>query len=322
MSTTHLETDLELAVQSKLDAADGVVVLGLCTLDGGLLPAWDPGAHVDLHLGAEGAIVRQYSLCGDPSDRTSWSVAVLHEPDGRGGSRFIHAELEVGARIRARGPRNHFPFKASERYIFIGGGIGITPLIPMMAMAAAVGAQWSLTYGGRSRDSMAFVDELVEIYGAKVAVHPQDTHGLLPLPTLLGTPTPDTHVYCCGPEPLLDAVESMCAGWPAGALHIERFAPKEVGERIVAGPFEVEIVSSGHILTVSPEQTVLEVLQNDGVFVDSSCEEGTCGSCEVAVVEGAIDHRDSILTAEEQDEGNLMMVCVSRAAGPRLVLDI
>jgi ferredoxin len=169
---------------------------------------------------------------------------------------------------------------------------------------------------------MAFVDELVEIYGAHVVVHPQDTHGLLPLPTLLGTPVPDTHVYCCGPEPLLDAVESMCAGWPAGALHIERFAPKEVGERIVAGLFEVEIVSSGHILTVSPEQTVLEVLQNDGVFVDSSCEEGTCGSCEVAVVEGAIDHRDSILTAEEQDGGKLMMVCVSRAAGPRLVLDI
>ena len=129
-------------------------------------------------------------------------------------------------------------------------------------------------------------------------------------------------MYCCGPGPLIEAVEERCAAWPNGALHIERFAPKAAGDRVVAGPFEVEVVSTGRVLTVAPEQTVLEVLQNNGLFVDSSCEEGTCGSCEVAVVDGAIDHRDSVLTAEERDEGKLMMVCVSRSACPRLVLDL
>jgi ferredoxin-NADP reductase len=322
MSTTHLETDLELVVHYKYEAADGVVVVGVGTTDGSPLPTWDPGAHIDLHLGADGALTRQYSLCGDPADRRSWSVAILREADGRGGSRYVHDELTPGTAIKARGPRNHFPFQPAEHYVFVGGGIGITPLIPMMAAASAVGADWSLTYGGRTRHSMSFVDELVETYRDRVTVWPQDTHGLIDLKALLDTPRTDTHVYCCGPEPLLNAVEQSCAHWPSGALHIERFAPKEVGERVMAGPFEVEILSTGHVLSVTPEQTVLEVLQNDGLFVDSSCEEGTCGSCEVAVVDGAIDHRDSVLTTEERDEGKLMMVCVSRAACPRLIVDL
>jgi ferredoxin-NADP reductase len=286
------------------------------------LPRWEPGAHVDLRLGAEGELVRQYSLCGDPADTSSWNVAVLREATGRGGSRHVHDDLAVGSTVKVRGPRNHFPFTSAPRYLFIGGGIGITPLLPMMAAADAAGADWSLTYGGRARGSMAFVEALEDAYGDRVTIWPQDSHGLIDLATLLGTPGRETHVYCCGPEPLLDAVESACAPWPAGALHIERFAPKELGERVLSGSFEVEVVSSGHVLTVAPEQTVLEVLQDDGVFVDSSCEEGTCGSCEVAVVDGAIDHRDSVLTREERDEGKLMMVCVSRAACPRLVLDL
>jgi ferredoxin-NADP reductase len=322
MSTTHLEIDLDLVVEHKYDAADGVVVIGLSTADAQPLPKWDPGAHIDLHLGSDGALVRQYSLCGDPGDRSCWSVAVLREPAGRGGSQFIHDKLAAGEPIHARGPRNHFPFKQSERYLFIGGGIGITPLIPMMAVAEAAGAEWSLTYGGRSRGSMSFVEELETMYGDRVTIWPQDTHGLLDLEGLLGTRREDTHVYCCGPEPLLDAVESNCTHWPTGSLHIERFAPKDVGERVVAGPFEIETTSNGKVLTVNPDQTVLEVLQDSGLFVDSSCEEGTCGSCEVAVLSGAIDHRDSVLTPEEQAVGDVMMVCVSRAACTRLVLDI
>jgi ferredoxin-NADP reductase len=237
MSTTHLETNLDLVVRSRHDAAAGVVTLDLCTGDGSPLPSWEPGAHVDLHLGADGpdgtAMVRQYSLCGDPGDRSYWRVAVLREPAGRGGSRFVHDELVAGATVHVRGPRNHFPFRQSKRYLFIGGGIGITPLIPMMAAAGASGAQWTLAYGGRSRESMAFVDELVAAHGDRVSVCPQDSRGLLDLPALLGRPQPDTEVYCCGPEPLLAAVESMCAHWPTGALHVERFAPKEAGERVV-----------------------------------------------------------------------------------------
>jgi ferredoxin-NADP reductase len=322
MSTTHVEADLDLVVRCKQEAADGVVILGLCRADGAPMPAWEPGAHTDLHLGVDGRLVRQYSLCGQPADRHSWCVAVLREPDGRGGSRFAHDDLAVGASIRARGPRNHFPFRPAMRYVFIGGGIGITPLIPMIAAAHATGADWSLTYGGRSRETMAFADGLLESYGHRVSVWPQNTHGLLNLEELLSTPEDGTHIYCCGPEALLNAVESMCAGWPSGALHLERFAPKEVGARAITGPFEVEVLSTGHVLTVVPEKTVLEVLQHDGIFVDSSCEEGTCGSCEIGVMDGVIDHRDSVLTQEERDEGKLMMACVSRAACPRLVLDL
>jgi ferredoxin-NADP reductase len=322
MSTTHHEADLDLVVAYKVDVADGVTLLGLTARDGGHLPSWEPGAHIDLHLGADGDVVRQYSLCGQPSDRSTWSVAILREQNGRGGSRYAHDDLAVGATIAARGPRNHFPFAAAARYQFVAGGIGITPLIPMMEAAESSGIPWTLTYGGRTRESMAFVDDLIAMYGDKVTIWPQDTHGLLDLPGLLGSPQEGTQVYCCGPEPLLDAVEHSCSACAAGSLHVERFAPKAVGERVLSGSFEVEVLSNGHVLVVTPEQTVLEVLQNDGLFVDSSCEEGTCGTCEVAVVEGLIDHRDSVLTDEDRDEGKIMIVCVSRAACPRLVLDL
>jgi ferredoxin-NADP reductase len=318
----HVETDLDLVCHFKHEVADGVVVLGLQAVDGGALPRWEPGAHVDLYLGSDGELVRQYSLCGHPDDRNSWIVAILREAEGRGGSRFAHDDLTVGTAIRARGPRNHFPFCPSQRVLFIGGGIGITPLIPMMAAAEAAGANWSLTYGGRTRTSMAFFGELAEQYGDRVTIWPQDTHGLLNLTELLGARQDDMQIYCCGPEALLNAVERASSRWPSSALHLERFAPKEVGDRLWHGSFEVEVLSSGHVLSVPPDRTVLQVLQDDGLFVDSSCEEGTCGSCEVAVVEGTIDHRDSVLTAEERNEGKAMMVCVSRAACPRLVLDI
>lgn len=326
MSVTGMEINLELTVHSRRVLASGVVTIELQRRDGALLPPWNPGAHIELHLplGGPGAaeIARQYSLCGDPHDLSSWRIAVLLEPSGRGGSRFIHEHLVAGASVGVRGPRNHFRFEASPRYLFIAGGIGITPLIPMMTAASASGADWTLAYGGRTRTSMAFVDELAAAHGSKISIHPQDTHGLLDLATMLDEPKRDTQVYCCGPEPLLDAVEDACAGWPQGALHVEHFAPKSVGAGARSGPFEVEIASNGRVLEVSPEQTVMEVLQGNGLFIDSSCEEGTCGSCEVTVIEGAIDHRDSVLTATERAEGKYMLVCVSRSAGPRLVLDL
>jgi ferredoxin len=192
----------------------------------------------------------------------------------------------------------------------------------MMSAATAAGAEWQLSYGGRTLDSMAFVPDLSATYGPRVSVHPQDSHGLLDLEALLGEPQPETFVYCCGPGPLLDAVESLCTSWPGGTLHVERFTPKMVDKPAIDLPFEVEIVSSGQIFTVPTDQTLLEVLRDNGVVVESSCEEGTCGSCETAVVDGAIDHRDSVLTDEERGEGKLMMVCVSRAACPRIVLDL
>ena len=311
---TAAEQDLRLRVSHRAEGAEGVVVLELADPDGGELPAWTPGAHVDLRL--TGDLTRQYSLCGDPADRSVWRVGVLREPDGRGGSAYVHDELAEGQDVDVRGPRNNFELAPSPRYLFIAGGIGITPILPMTAAAQAAGAEWELHYGGRSRRSMAFLEEL------EGTVHPQDEVGLLDLDALLGTPREDTLVYCCGPEPLLAAVEEHCAAWPAGALHVERFAPKDADDPVLSGSFEVELSISGQTLTVGPDETVLAVLEAAGVDVLSSCQEGTCGTCETTVLEGEVDHRDSLLTPEEQAANDTMYVCVSRAACPKLVLEL
>lgn len=309
----------QVVVRAKDEVADGVVTLTLSRPDGHPLPPWRPGAHVDLILGA--APTRQYSLCGDPDDPTSYRVGILHAPDGRGGSRYVHEQLRVGDSVEIRGPRNNFALVAAPRYLFIAGGIGITPMLPMIAAAERAGADWQLVYGGRTRASMAFLDELAR-YGSRVTVRPQDEAGLLDLERLLGVPEPDTLVYCCGPEPLLAAVEDRCGAWPSQALHIERFTPRPARAPVRAEPFEVVLQRSGLALTVPPERSILDVVEQAGVGVLSSCAEGTCGTCETAVLDGEPDHLDSVLTADERKSHCAMMICVSRACGPRLVLDL
>ncbi|MEU7811342.1 PDR/VanB family oxidoreductase [Pseudonocardia sp. NPDC049154] len=319
MRSTHDEVDVDLVVAGRVDAADGVIVLDLRAADGTDLPAWEPGAHVDLQLTPD--LSRQYSLCGDPDRHDVWRIGVLLEPESRGGSRFVHDKLHVGAEVRARGPRNHFALEPSPRYVFVAGGIGVTPIVPMIGQAERAGAEWTLLYGGRTLSSMAFREELALLGGGRVTVTPQDTHGLLDLPALLAEPRADTLLYVCGPEPLLDAVTALTDPWPVGALHLERFTPKTLGP-VEAESFEVELVQSGLTLTVPPDRSILDVVTEAGVDAPSSCGEGTCGTCETVVVEGTPEHRDSLLTPEEQAANDTMMICVSRAACPRLVLDI
>jgi ferredoxin-NADP reductase len=318
--STHGEVDLDLVVDRRETVADGVVAIFLRDPAGAPLPEWSPGAHIDLTVGP--GLVRQYSLCGDPSDRSSWRVAVLREPAGRGGSARVHEHLRQGDRVEVRGPRNHFALQPAARYLFVAGGIGITPLLPMVAAAAATGADWELHYGGRTAGSMAFAADLVGSHGERVRLYPEAETGLLPLAELLGDPRQGTLVYCCGPESLLRAVERVCADWPAGALHVERFAPREQGEPVRSDSFEVELAKSGLTLTVAPEQSILEVVEGAGVAVLSSCREGTCGTCETDILEGEVDHRDSLLDEAEQAANETMFICVSRAACPRLVLDL
>jgi len=309
-----------LTVSRKVSLTPDVVLLDLTTPDGAELPAWDPGAHVDMLL--PGNVVRQYSLCSDPADRARWQVGVLREPEGRGGSIFIHDDLVEGAELEVRGPRNNFPLEPAGAYVFVAGGIGVTPLIPMISAAVAQGVPWELIYGGRTRSSMSFVDHLEEKYGDRVTVRPQDEHGLLDLQGLLGTPREDAAIYCCGPEPLLQAIEAASANWPAGALHVERFSPKELEAPVLSGSFEVELTLSDMVLTVPPDKSIMEVMEEHGVPVVASCMEGTCGSCETVVVCGKPDHRDSILSPAEQEANETMMVCVSRSVTPRLTLEI
>ncbi|WP_459650910.1 PDR/VanB family oxidoreductase [Kitasatospora sp. Ki12] len=311
--TENLHT---LVVADRRQEADGVVSL---TLHGSGLPSWEPGAHLDLLL-ADG-LERQYSLCGDPAELDAWRIAVLREPEGRGGSAFVHERLRVGETVRARGPRNNFPLRPAGRYLFIAGGIGITPVLPMLRAVDAAGADWSLLYGGRTRGSMAFLDELTGRHGERVAVRPQDETGLLDLAAYLGAPEPDTAVYCCGPGPLLDAVEQYSAATGRPEPHLERFRPRTPAAS-PDPPFQLVLARSGLTLTVPEHTSVLDTVRAAGVEALYSCTEGTCGTCETDVLEGVPDHRDSLLTAEERAAGDTMLICVSRCLGNRLVLDL
>lgn len=310
---------VSLQVVAKTAEADGVVSLTLARPDGRRLPDWTPGAHVDLVLPT--GITRQYSLCGDRWDAHTFRVAVLREPDGRGGSAFVHEVLAPGDVVEVGGPRNNFPLVPSESYLFVAGGIGITPLLPMIHQADLLEADWRLLYGGRTRRSMAFLDEL-SAHGDRVQAVPQDEHGLLDLAGFLGEPRPGVKVYCCGPAPLLAAIERACAAWPPHTLHLERFVAQERGAPARPGPFAVELARSGVVVDVRPGVSVLDAVRAAGVDVLSSCRQGTCGTCETTVLAGRPDHRDSILADHERAAGDCMFPCVSRSCDDRLVLDL
>ncbi|MET9529188.1 MULTISPECIES: PDR/VanB family oxidoreductase [unclassified Streptomyces] len=311
----HRTVSRRLLITERTPEADGVVRLRLESASGERLDAWTPGAHLDLVLPS--GLVRQYSLCGDPADREAYTVATRLIEDGRGGSREVHEQLHAGAEIEVRGPRNRFPLVEAASYVFVAGGIGITPVLPMLRAAEAAGARWRLVYCGRTRASMPFLAEAVELGGGdagRVTVVPQDELGHPELD--FGADPPGTVYYCCGPEGLLGAVS---AALPDGAaLHLERFAP-QTGTADSAS-FDVELRRSGRTVTVAPGATVLAAVRAEVANVPYSCEQGFCGTCQQRVVEGEIDHRDELLTDAER--GDSMLICVSRARGGRLVLDL
>ncbi|MDI3403313.1 PDR/VanB family oxidoreductase [Streptomyces cavernicola] len=322
MRATGDEQSLRLRVTALVWEAEGVLSVHLSRADGAHLPPWTPGAHLDLHLPS--GLTRQYSLSGSPADRSTWRLSVLREPASRGGSREVHEVLRPGDHIEVTGPRNNFALPEDDalRYRFIAGGIGITPLLPMIERVASSGADWSLLYGGRSRSSMAFLADLAR-HGERVLVRPQDEFGLLDLDAYLGPPSSGTSVFCCGPEPLLAATEQVCGSWPPGTLHVERFTaqPYDVGAEDDAA-FEVVLHRTGRSVTVPAGRSVLDALEEHGIDVPNSCREGICGTCETKVVAGVPDHRDSLLSPEERAANDTMMICVGRARGPRLTLDL
>jgi ferredoxin-NADP reductase len=308
-----------LRVTAKERQADGVLTLELAAPSGGRLRDWTPGSHIDLVL--PNGLTRQYSLCGDRWDAYTYRVGVLREPESRGGSSHVHDVLQVGDLVGVGGPRNNFALVPSDRYLFVAGGIGVTPILPMVRQAEMLGADWQLLYGGRQRDSMAFLDELAA-YGDRVLVRPQDEFGLLDLAGFLGQPRSGVRVYACGPGPLLAAMERACADWPPYTLRTERFVAEEAGAPARTAPFEVELARTGTTVTVTPDKTVLEALNQIGVEVLSSCRRGVCGTCETTVLAGRPDHRDALLDDDEREVNDCMYVCVSRSRDERLVLDL
>lgn len=306
---------MKLLVRDLRWEAQDVLSVALADPAGGDLPAWTPGAHVDVRLSA--GLERQYSLCSDPADRGQWRIAVLREPDGRGGSRFVHERLRPGAIVDVRGPVNTFELRPSARYLFLAGGIGITPILPMIRHAAAQGVPWRLTYLGRSRARMAFRDDpLLRTPRATLV------NGGFDLASWADGVTGDTAVYCCGPARLLDAIGELARNWPPGTLRVERFVPVPVPATATNGAFRVICARSGHAVQVAANRSILECLEEAGTAVMSSCRAGVCGTCETRLLDGRPEHRDSILSQQERDAGETMMICVSRASTSELVLDV
>ncbi|MFG2901402.1 PDR/VanB family oxidoreductase [Streptomyces zaomyceticus] len=303
----------KVVVTGRATPAEGVVEL---RLEGAGLPPWQPGAHVDLVLPS--GLVRQYSLCGDPADTASYTVAtrlIDAGQGGRGGSREVHDRLREGVEIEIRGPRNRFPLVGAPAYVFVAGGIGITPVLPMLRAAEAAGADWRLVYCGRSRATMPYLDEIEALGGGdRVTVVAEDESGFPDLGFLAHVPA-ETLVYCCGPEGLMDAVT---AAMPEGRdPRLERFSSAATTGGTA---FEVELRRSGRTVRVAADRSVLAAVREELPDITYSCRQGFCGTCRQRVLEGEIDHRDELLTDAER--GDSMLICVSRCAGKRLVLDL
>jgi ferredoxin-NADP reductase len=318
-----------LVVRSVRQEADGVRSFRLERPCGGALDPWSPGAHLEFTLPS--GLVRHYSLCGDPEDRSGYVVAVLHQSAGRGGSREFHQHVTPGTALSVCGPRNHFPLIDAESYLFIAGGIGITPILPMVRSVAKAGKAFRIVYGGRSLTSMAFCGD-IRGYGAAVLV-PEDTVGRIDIAGELARCPAGTQVYCCGPEPLLLAVGEACVGTARlGGLHFERFgsaAPAAVvgasvgpGCASASNAFEVELAKTGVTVLVDEESSILDKVLEVVPDQPWSCGEGYCGTCETKVISGDPEHADDILSAEERASNTVMMICVGRSRSRRLVLEI
>jgi ferredoxin-NADP reductase len=309
-----VDRTFELVVADRRVVAQDqdVIALTFTAPDRRDLPRWHPGAHIDVHLPS--GRVRQYSLCGDPGATDSYRIAVRRIPSGGGGSVEVHDDLNVGAVITTNGPRNAFPLTVpghgspAQRFRFIAGGIGITPILPMLARAERLGVEWSMIYAGRSRDTLPFLDELAQ-FGDRVVVRTDDEAGVPTAAELLGECPDGTTVYACGPAPALTALRSELAGRDDVELHFERFSAPPV---VDGHEFSVSVASTGRDIRVGADETLLTALNREGVHASYSCQQGFCGTCRTRVLAGNVDHRDTLLTDPERDAG-MMLTCVSRA---------
>jgi len=287
--------------------------------DGKPLPAYQPGSHIDMHL--PNGIVRQYSLLEPEPDPRTYAIGVKRDPASRGGSRYVHDELRVGKTLKISAPRNNFPLiENAGHVVLIAGGIGITPIWCMVQRLAKLGRPWTLHYACRSRADMAFLAQLETTQNAHFHFDDEMGGKFLDVGAIVAAAPADAHLYCCGPTPMLKAFETATADRPREQVHIEYFTPKQ--EAAKSGGFTVELARSGKEFVIPEGKTILQVLLDAGIDVDYSCELGICGACEQRVISGIPEHRDAILTEEEQASNTKVMICCAGCKTERLVLDL
>ena len=317
----------EVRVTQMTWEADGVVSVRLGRIESNdPLPAWEPGAHIDVYV--PDGTTRQYSLCGDPGDLSSWQFAVLREPEGRGGSAFIHEQLRVGDRLLVTRPKQSFALEDASFHALVAGGVGITPMMAMAEELARTGRPFHLTYGGRTRASMAFCQRL-EALGDRLTLLAEDTDGRADLEAVVRDLPEGGLVYVCGPVGLLRAVEAAAEAVHGADQDIVRFElfsragvePQE-SAALDADSYELVLTESGHTLRLAPEANILEVVLALGLDVENDCRDGICGSCITPIRSGTADHRDLVLTKREKAAMDKMLICVSRPTCARLELDL
>jgi vanillate monooxygenase ferredoxin subunit len=317
-------TTLHVRVACKTAEAQDIAGFELVAADRAALPAFSAGAHIDVHLPR--GLLRQYSLCSDPRETHRYRIAVLREPASRGGSLAMHA-LKEGDTLAISAPRNHFTLAAqATEHLLLAGGIGITPIVSMAEQLAAAGAPFELHYATRSASRTAFLAHLRDAaYAGCAHIHHSDGAAMqrLDLAAVVAQPRPGRHLYVCGPAGFIDATlaAAHAAGWPSETLHREYFAAPAAAPA-EQGAFEVQIASTGAVIRVAHDQSVVAALAAAGIERPLSCEQGVCGTCLTGVLDGKPDHRDVYLTDEEHARGDCFTPCCSRALSPRLVLDL
>lgn len=320
------ESWFEVEVAVKELEADGVVRLELADREGRELPGFTAGAHIDVEVTP--GITRQYSLCNSPRERHRYVIGVLREPSSRGGSQAVHDIIQAGHTIRVRTPRNHFALDPNaSRYILFAGGIGVTPILAMAEHLSGSGKPFELHYCVRTVARAAFVRRMAQSsFSAHVHLHCDDgpPEQRLEIGQALGSSADDAHVYVCGPAPFIGYVleSARARGWPEARLHREFFTASTSNAASADGTFEVQLRSTGQVLTIPADRSIVEVLGEAGIAVEVSCEQGVCGTCLTRVLQGEPDHRDVFMTDAERLRNDRMTVCCSRSKSERLILDL
>jgi len=315
---------LTVKVVNKVQEAEEIVSLELASIDGKPLPSFSAGAHIDVYI--RDGLIRQYSLLNDSAEQHRYVIGVLRDPESRGGSIAVHDEIKQGDTIQISSPKNHFELVQAKRTLLFAGGIGVTPILCMARRLSHIGADFEMHYNSRTPERMAFRDAIGKSpFADKVHFHFDngDDSQKLDLAPLLANPQPDTHLYVCGPTGYIDFVVNTAkqAGWPSDHVHLEYFGAAEV-DTSGDTSFEVKIASTGQVFTIPADKPITQVLDDAGVFIPVSCEEGVCGTCLTRVLEGTPDHRDLYLTDAEHEANDQFTPCCSRSKSPMLVLDI